>query len=116
MLVYLGSSLVRTSAARATVLILYIIKGHSERRTIFGESSDFVAQKTCTAIKAGLQVILCIGETLQQREAGETDKVNEAQLGPVIATLKPEDWKSVSLIINCTKASNKFIQESCHRL
>lgn len=114
--VYLGSSLVRTSTACATVLILYIIKGHSERRTLFGESSDFVAQKTCAAIKAGLKVILCIGETLQQREAGETDKINEAQLVPVIATLKPEDWKSVLLIIRCTKTSYKFIQEGRHRL
>jgi triosephosphate isomerase len=67
--------------------------GHSERRTIFGESSEFVAQKTRAALDCGLKVILCIGETLQQREAGETNAVNEAQLQPVFAVLKPEDWK-----------------------
>lgn len=75
--------------------IPWVILGHSERRTIFGESSEFVAQKTRAALDSGLKVILCIGETLQQREANETGAVNEAQLKPVIAALKPEDWKKV---------------------
>lgn len=75
--------------------IPWVILGHSERRTLFNESSEFVAQKTRVAIDTGLKVILCIGETLQQREAGETNKINEAQLAPVIAALKPEDWKKV---------------------
>lgn len=92
--VFPGSSSVSTVfAIYAKMVISYITKGHSERRTLFNESSEFVAQKTRVAIDAGLKVILCIGETLQQREAGETNKINEAQLAPVIAALKPEDWK-----------------------
>ncbi|ESK94747.1 triosephosphate isomerase [Moniliophthora roreri MCA 2997] len=75
--------------------IPYVILGHSERRTILHESSEFVAQKTRAAIDAGLSVILCIGETLKEREAGETAKVCEAQLKPVIALLKEEDWSKV---------------------
>lgn len=67
--------------------------GHSERRTLFHETSQEVAQKTRAALDAGLSVILCVGETLAQREAGETAKVVEEQLEPVIAALKPEDWR-----------------------
>ncbi|KXN89180.1 Triosephosphate isomerase [Leucoagaricus sp. SymC.cos] len=75
--------------------IPWVILGHSERRTIFGESSEFVAQKTRAALDSGLKVILCIGETLQQRESGQTGAVNEAQLTPVIAVTKSEDWKNI---------------------
>lgn len=73
--------------------------GHSERRTIFGETSEFVAQKVRAALDSGLKVILCIGETLQQRESGETGAVNEAQLKPVIAVTKHEDWKCADSMI-----------------
>ncbi|KAK7049850.1 triosephosphate isomerase [Paramarasmius palmivorus] len=75
--------------------IPYVLLGHSERRTILNESSEFVAQKTRAAIDAGLSVILCIGETLKEREAGETAKVCEAQLKPVIDVLKPEEWSKI---------------------
>lgn len=69
--------------------------GHSERRTIFKETSEFVAQKVRSALDCGLKVIFCIGETLEQRESGQTGAVNEAQLKPVIAIIKPEEWKCV---------------------
>ncbi|TCD67437.1 triosephosphate isomerase [Steccherinum ochraceum] len=75
--------------------IPYVILGHSERRTLFHETSQEVAQKTRAALDAGLSVILCVGETLAQREAGETAKVVEEQLEPVIAALKPEDWSKI---------------------
>ncbi|KAF7760161.1 hypothetical protein Agabi119p4_10837 [Agaricus bisporus var. burnettii] len=75
--------------------IPWVILGHSERRTIFHESSEFVAQKVRAALDSGLKVILCIGETLQQRESGETGAVNEAQLKPVIAAIKTEEWKNI---------------------
>uniref|UniRef100_A0A0W0EY07 Triosephosphate isomerase n=1 Tax=Moniliophthora roreri TaxID=221103 RepID=A0A0W0EY07_MONRR len=65
--------------------IPYVILGHSERRTILHESSEFVAQKTRAAIDAGLSVILCIGETLKEREAGETAKVFVIAYEPVWA-------------------------------
>lgn len=58
----------------------YVILGHSERRTLFGEQSDGVQKKIRTALKHGLRPILCIGESLKQREAGTTDAVLTQQL------------------------------------
>ncbi|KAG6813348.1 hypothetical protein H0H92_011896 [Tricholoma furcatifolium] len=75
--------------------IPYVILGHSERRTLFHETSEIVAQKTRAALDASLKVILCIGETLAQREAGETAKVCEEQLKAAVAVLKEGDWSNV---------------------
>ena len=72
-----------------------IPSGHSERRTLFQENSAFIANKTRAAIDANLSVILCVGETLQQREAGETAQVVEDQLKPVIDVLGESDWRCV---------------------
>jgi triosephosphate isomerase len=58
----------------------YVIVGHSERRTLFGETSTVVAQKYAAALEAGLTPILCVGETLAEREAGATERVIGAQL------------------------------------
>lgn len=62
----------------------YAIVGHSERRSIYGESSFAVAAKFKAALDAGLKPILCVGETLEQRESGATESVVEVQLGAVI--------------------------------
>ena len=62
----------------------YVLVGHSERRLLFGESSRSVAQKFTTAYKAGLVPILCIGETLEEREAGKTLAVLSEQLREVV--------------------------------
>ena len=67
--------------------------GHSERRTLFKETSELVAEKTKVAIDTGLSVILCIGETLAEREAGECTKVIEAQLQAVVKVTKEADWR-----------------------
>lgn len=58
--------------------------GHSERRQYHQESSELVARKFVAAINAGLIPVLCVGETLEQREAGQTEAVIAAQLGPVL--------------------------------
>jgi len=63
----------------------YVIVGHSERRALFGESSAAVAAKFVAAINAGLIPILCVGETLEEREAGVTGKVVTEQLDAVVA-------------------------------
>jgi len=73
----------------------YVILGHSERRTHFAETSADVAKKTRAALDAGLRVILCVGETLTQREAGQTQQVVEEQLKAVVALLTPADWSLV---------------------
>jgi triosephosphate isomerase len=73
----------------------YVILGHSERRTLFHETSEVIAQKTRAALDAGLSVILCVGETLEEREANKTAKVIEDQLKPVLAQLKEPDWSKV---------------------
>jgi triosephosphate isomerase len=57
-----------------------VIVGHSERRQYFGESSELVAAKAASARAAGLLPILCVGETLQQREQGQAEAVVAAQL------------------------------------
>ncbi|KAJ7591629.1 Triosephosphate isomerase [Mycena floridula] len=75
--------------------IPYVILGHSERRTLFHETSETVAQKTRAALDAGLSVILCIGETLQERESGQTAQVCEKQLQAAVSVLKESDWSKI---------------------
>ena len=58
----------------------WVLTGHSERRHILGESDSFVGEKTAFALENGLRVMLCIGETLEEREAGLLRNVLERQL------------------------------------
>lgn len=69
----------------------YVIVGHSERRTYHAELSEVVAAKAKAALFAGLVPIICMGETLAQREAGQTDLVVGAQLDAVLAVLGEEE-------------------------
>ena len=62
----------------------YVIVGHSERRQYHGETDELVARKAQRALAAGLVPIVCVGETLAQREAGETELVVKRQLAAVI--------------------------------
>lgn len=71
----------------------WTILGHSERRHILGESNSFVGTKVKMADEYGLKVIACIGEKLEEREAGNTMKVCEDQLSAIREHL--EDWSNI---------------------
>jgi triosephosphate isomerase len=60
--------------------VQYVILGHSERRAYHGETDAAVAAKTVAALKAGLVPVVCVGETLEQREAGQTNEIVGGQL------------------------------------
>lgn len=68
----------------------YVIAGHSERREIFGETDDDVNAKVKAIIKAGMTPIMCCGETLDEREAGEAEAKIEAQVTAGLAGVKPD--------------------------
>lgn len=75
--------------------ITWAILGHSERRTILNESDEFIASKTKTAIDGGIGVILCCGESLEQREAGTTVDVVTKQLEAVNKVIGKDGWSKV---------------------
>lgn len=60
--------------------VKYVIIGHSERRQYFGETDETVNKRTLTALKAGLTPIVCVGETLEERETGKTEEVLYRQI------------------------------------
>jgi 2,3-bisphosphoglycerate-independent phosphoglycerate mutase len=86
-----------TGEVAATMLADYGIEwcliGHSERRTLYGETDEVCAKKIEQAQANGIKVIFCIGETLAEREAGETDAVCARQMKAVFGAIK--DWDSV---------------------
>ncbi|WLE60111.1 triose-phosphate isomerase [Burkholderia plantarii] len=69
----------------------YVLVGHSERRTYHGESSDLVAVKAQRALAAGLTPVVCVGETLAERESDATEAVVGAQLDAVLALLSDDE-------------------------
>ncbi len=75
----------------------YVILGHSERRQKLGESDTFINQKVRIALAAGLDVILCIGETLDQRKANQTEAVLDRQLTQGLAGVSAETLTRLSI-------------------
>jgi len=74
-----------------------VLVGHSERRHVYGETDDKCALKVRRALASGLKVCLCIGETLEQRDAGQTDKVCSTQLHGSLNGLSTEDMGQITI-------------------
>jgi triosephosphate isomerase len=75
----------------------YVILGHSERRHTLGESDSFINQKVECALASGLNAILCVGETLEQRKAKHTESVLDSQLSQGLANVPPEFLSQLSV-------------------
>ena len=73
----------------------YTILGHSERRQYYGETDEKLVEKTKLALGAGLKVILCVGENLDEREAGKHFDVCESQIKNVLYNFTAEDMKNI---------------------
>lgn len=81
------------AAMLADVGARYGLVGHSERRQYHNETSELVARKFAAAVHAGLVPVLCVGETLEQRESGQTEQVIASQLTPVLDLVGPEGFQ-----------------------
>lgn len=66
----------------------YGIVGHSERRSLYGESSEFVSQKAAALLAAGIRPIVCVGETIEEREAGQVEGVIGGQLAESLSRIE----------------------------
>jgi triosephosphate isomerase len=73
----------------------YVILGHSERRSIFGETDEIINKKIVKALSVGLNPIFCIGETLEEREGNVTEKVVETQIRKGLENVSESDLAKI---------------------
>ena len=99
----------------------YVIIGHSERRQYFADNEETVAKKTKSAIAAGLIPIVCVGESLAQREAGHTEKICHGQFMGGPGALTPEEFSRILIAyepvwaIGTGKTATPEIAAAAHR-
>lgn len=115
-----------TGEISATMLLSagckYVILGHSERRQYFGETNEIVNKKAHKAIASGLKPIICVGETLEERETGITDLIISAQIRGVLKELTVANLQYVIIAyepvwaIGTGKTATPDQAESVHRL
>jgi hypothetical protein len=94
--------------------INWTLIGHSERRTLFKDTSELVAKKTAAALSQGLKVVLCIGETLEERDADKTMTICEGMTGAVVEAIKEEDWKNVVIAYEPGPSPPSTLSSSVH--
>src|SRR5258705_7655351 len=105
----------------AAVGCRWVIVGHSERRQYFHETDETVLKKTQAALEAGLTPIVCVGERLEEREAGATESVLRTQCAGGILGLTPEQFASVVIAyepvwaIGTGKTATPEIAADAHR-
>ncbi|MBF8305116.1 MAG: Triosephosphate isomerase [Acidobacteria bacterium] len=110
-----SAAMIRDAGARYTLI------GHSERRQFFGETDQTVNKKIRAALGAGLQAIVCIGEMLAEREAGETEAVLERQLTQGLAGLTVTEFSPIIIAyepvwaIGTGRTATPDIAEEAHR-
>lgn len=106
----------------ADAQVNYVLVGHSERRCFYAESGDVLRQKIRAAVSAGLIVVFCVGETLQEREAGQAEQVVLSQLTEVLDCISVEQWANQVLVayepvwaIGTGKTASPEDAEAMHR-
>ena len=87
----LSVTLVQEAGARAVLI------GHSERRHLFGETNDQIGRKVTAALKAGAAPLICVGETLAERESGRTEQVIQRQVYAILERVPLPDWDRIRL-------------------
>ena len=74
-----------------------VLIGHSERREIFAENATILAAKVKSALQAGLQIIYCVGESLEQRESGQAEQVVLQQICDIATVVNHEQWPNITV-------------------
>jgi triosephosphate isomerase (TIM) len=101
--------------------VQYCIIGHSERRQYFGETNQTVFKRTKAALQSGLIPIVCVGEVLEEREAGRTAEVIKTQFSEGLAGLTPEEFSHIIIAyepvwaIGTGKTATPEMAEEVHR-
>lgn len=111
-----------SAAMLLTLGVEYVILGHSERRQYHGESDSLINAKAKTALASGLTPIICVGETLTERESGQTDAVVSTQVRGVLAGFTADDLSKVVVAyepvwaIGTGRTATPEMAEAVHRL
>ena len=87
----LSVTLVQEAGARAVLI------GHSERRHLFGETDDQIGRKVTAVLKAGAAPLICVGETLAEREGGRTEQVIQRQVYAILERVPLPEWDRIRL-------------------
>src|ERR1700719_5441101 len=84
-----------STALLRDLFVHYVVLGHSERRTLFGETDEIVNKKVRAALEATLRPIVCIGETLAQRDKGQVEKILSSQLRRSLDSLSEKELQEI---------------------